>query len=128
MQPSLFDRMGGESIVTPAIDIFGRKLLTDHRLHPFFEGVDTSNKEQMSRLAAKLKAFLTMATGGSHNYTGEDMRNIHAPLVAQGLNDTHFDAVIELIGETLSELDVPRDLIAEAAEVAESSRKDVLSK
>lgn len=128
MQPSLFNRIGGETIVNPAIDIFGRKLLTDNRLKAFFEGVDTSNEAEMTRLAAKLKAFLTMATGGPHNYTGEDMRRIHAPLVEQGLSDAHFDAVIELIGQTLTELNVPIDLVAEAAKVAESSRHDVLGK
>ena len=128
MNPSLFDRIGGEAVVNSAIDVFGRKLLTDERLTPFLEGVDTSNEAEMTRLAGKLKAFLTMATGGQHKYTGEDMRSVHAPLVKQGLSDMHFDAVLELIGETLAELGVHGDLIAEAAAVAEASRSDVLCK
>ena len=82
----------------------------------------------MSKQAAKQKAFLTMAFGGPHNYTGEDMRKGHAHLVAKGLNDSHFDAVMDNLGATLTELNVPGHLIAQAAAIAESTRNDVLGK
>ena len=61
-------------------------------------------------------------------YTGEDMRKGHAHLVAKGLNDSHFDAVMDNLGATLTELKVPGELIAQAAAIAESTRKDVLGK
>jgi hemoglobin len=119
---SLFTEIGGEGAVNAAVDIFYRKVLKDERINRFFAGVD------MDKQAAKQKAFLTMAFGGPHNYTGEDMRRGHAHLVAQGLNDTHFDAVMEHIGATLTELNVPANLIAQAAAIAESTRNDVLGK
>lgn len=119
---SLFTDIGGEGAVNAAVDIFYRKVLKDERIKRFFEGVD------MEKQAAKQKAFLTMAFGGPHNYSGEDMRKGHAHLVAQGLNDTHFDAVMENLGATLTELNVPAHLIAQAAAVAESTRNDVLGK
>lgn len=119
---SLYTDIGGEAAVNAAVDIFYRKVLKDDRINRFFEGVD------MDKQAAKQKAFLTMAFGGPHNYTGEDMRRGHAHLVAQGLNDSHFDAVMEHIGATLTELNVPANLIAQAAAIAESTRKDVLGK
>ncbi|MDO9141399.1 MAG: group 1 truncated hemoglobin, partial [Methylobacter sp.] len=78
--------------------------------------------------AAKQKAFLTMAFGGPNNYSGTDMRTAHAHLVKMGLNDSHFDAVMEHLGATLTELNVPADLIAQAAAIAESTRKDILGK
>jgi hemoglobin len=56
------------------------------------------------------------------------MRTAHAHLVKMGLNDSHFDAVMEHLGATLTELNVPADLIAEAAAIAESTRKDILGK
>ena len=40
-----------------------------------------------------------------------------------GLDDSHFDAVMEHLGATLVELKVPADLIAEAAAIAESDPK-----
>jgi hemoglobin len=119
---SLYTDIGGEAAVNVAVDIFYRKVLKDDRINRFFEGVD------MDKQAAKQKAFLTMAFGGPHNYTGEDMRRGHAHLVAKGLNDSHFDAVMEHIGSTLTELKVPANLIAQAAAIAESTRKDVLGK
>ena len=122
MSETLFDKIGGEGAVNAAVDIFYRKVLADDRINNFFEGVD------MDKQAAKQKAFLTMAFGGPHNYTGEDMRNGHAHLVKQGLNDSHFDAVMENLGATLQELNVPGDLIQEAAAIAESTRNDVLGK
>ncbi len=120
-QASLYDRIGGEAAVNAAVDIFYRKVLADDRINQFFEGVD------MEKQAAKQKAFLTMAFGGPNNYTGEDMRKGHAHLVEKGLNDSHFDAVMENLAATLKELNVPDDLIAEAAAIAESTRKDVLA-
>jgi hemoglobin len=72
------------------------------------------------------KAFLTFAFGGPQKYTGRTLRKSHAKLVEKGLNDSHFDAVIEHLGATLKELNVPDLLISEAAAIAESVRNDVL--
>ncbi len=119
---SLYEKIGGEAAVNAAVDLFYRKVLQDDRIKHFFEGTD------MVKQAAKQKAFLTMALGGPNNYTGEDMRKGHAHLVAKGLNDSHFDAVMENLGATLTELKVPGELIAQAAAIAESTRKDVLGK
>ncbi|HHI93165.1 MAG TPA: group 1 truncated hemoglobin [Gammaproteobacteria bacterium] len=122
MSDTLFDRLGGEAAVDAAVDIFYRKVLADDRINEFFDGVD------MDKQAAKQKAFLTMAFGGPNNYTGEDMRKGHAHLVERGLNDSHFDAVVENLGATLKELGVADDLIGEVAAIAETTRNDVLGK
>ncbi|MGD8641342.1 MAG: group 1 truncated hemoglobin [Gammaproteobacteria bacterium] len=114
--------MGGEPAVDAAVDIFYRKVLADDRINQFFDGID------MDRQAAKQKAFLTFAFGGPNNYSGKDMRDGHAHLVERGLNDSHFDAVMENLGATLKELNVPDELIAEAAAIAESTRSDVLGR
>ena len=119
---SLYERIGGEAAVDAAVDVFYRKVLADDRINKYFEGVD------MDKQAAKQKAFLTFAFGGPANYSGKDMRDGHAHLVAKGLDDTHFDAVMENLGATLKELGVADDLIAEAAAIAESVRNDVLGR
>ena len=108
---SLYEQLGGQAAVEAAVDKFYRKVLSDDRISRFFEGVD------MDKQRAKQKAFLTMAFGGPHNYTGKDMRVGHAHLVKMGLNDSHVDAVIELLGETLRELGVKDDLIAQVAAI-----------
>ena len=119
---SLYDRIGGEAAVNAAVELFYRKVLNDYRINRFFDKTD------MEEQIAKQKAFFTMAFGGPNEYTGKDMRTVHAPLVKRGLDDSHFDAVMEHLGATLTELNVPKDLIAEAAAIAESTRNDVLGK
>ncbi|MEO8099072.1 MAG: group 1 truncated hemoglobin [Acidobacteriota bacterium] len=125
MQPttvSLFDQIGGAAAVEAAVDNFYRRVLVDERVSRFFEGVD------MDRQRAKQKAFLTMAFGGPHNYSGKDMRTGHAHLVKMGLNDSHVDAIIEILGATLADLGVKEDLIQQVAAIAESTRNDVLGR
>ncbi len=119
---SLFESIGGAASVDAAVDIFYRKVLSDDRINRFFDGVD------MERQAAKQKAFLTMVFGGPNHYTGKDMRSAHAHLVQDGLDDSHFDAVVENLGATLAELGVADELIQQVAAIAESTRADVLSR
>jgi hemoglobin len=45
-----------------------------------------------------------------------------------GLNDSHVDVVIELLGETLTELGVPQEKIAQVAAIANSVRDEVLDR
>jgi hemoglobin len=119
---TLYEKLGGEAAVNAAVDVFYRKVLSDHRINRFFDNSD------MEKQAAKQKAFLTMAFGGPNNYSGTDMRTAHAHLVKMGLNSSHFDAVMEHLGATLIELNVPQELIAQAAAIAESTRNDILGK
>ena len=120
MSNTIFDRIGGENAVDAAVDIFYRKVLRDPIPAPFFDSVDMDSQR------TKQKAFLTMAFGGPHRYSGKDLRAAHAPLVAKGLNDAHFNAVAGHLQATLRELDVPSDLIGEVMAVAGSTRADVL--
>jgi len=122
MSESLYEKLGGETAVDAAVDIFYRKVLTDDRINSFFDDVD------MDKQAAKQKAFMTMAFGGPNNYTGTDMREGHAHLVKRGLNDSHFDAVVENLGATLTELGVSDELIVEVVAVCEPTRNDILGK
>lgn len=122
MTQSLYEQIGGAGAVDKAVDIFYRKVLSDDRIVEFFDGVD------MDAQAAKQKAFLTMVFGGPNSYSGKDMRDGHAHLVQRGLSDMHFDAVVENLGATLKELGVGDDLIQQVANIAESTRNDVLGR
>ena len=119
---TLYDKIGGAAAVDAAVDVFYRKVLNDYRINRFFDDID------MDVQAVKQKAFFTMAFGGPNNYTGTDMRNAHARLVKMGLNNEHFNIVMEHLGATMKELNVPSELIAQAAAIAESTRNDILGK
>jgi hemoglobin len=118
---SLYTTLGGEAAVNAAVDIFYRKVLSDDSISSFFDDVD------MDRQAAKQKAFLTYAFGGPNNYTGKDMREGHAHLVARGLNESHFNAVVSHLTSTLQELNVPSELIDQVLAIAASTHDDVLN-
>ena len=119
---TLFEKIGGEAAVNAAVDIFYRKVLSDDSIRNFFETTD------MAAQHAKQKSFLTMAFGGPNDYTGEDMRKAHAPLVEKGLNENHFNAVAGHLQSTLEELKVPAELIGEVMAIAGSTKDDVLGK
>ena len=119
---NLFERIGGEAAVDAAVDIFYRKVLGDDRISDFFDDVDMDNQ------IAKQKAFLTMAFGGPNNYSGKDMREGHAHLISRGLNEGHFNAVVENLANTLTELGVGSEDISEVAGIADSVRGDVLNR
>ena len=117
---SLFERIGGEAAVNAAVDVFYCKVIRDKRVSRFFEGID------IERQTTQQKAFLTLAFGGPYLYNGRDMRTAHERLVKDGMDDTHFDVVMEHLVATLTELKIPAELIAEVATIAESTRNDVL--
>ncbi len=119
---SLYETLGGQPAVEQAVESFYRKVLTDDRISRFFDDAD------MDRQIAKQKAFLTMVFGGPASYSGLDMRQGHQHLVARGLNDSHVDAVIELLGETLREMGADQAAITKVAAIAESVRDDVLNR
>jgi hemoglobin len=116
---TLFDRLGGSAAVDAAVDIFYRKVLMDDRISHFFDAVD------MEKQAAKQKAFLTLAFGGPNHYSGRDMREAHKHM---SLNETHFNAVVENLAATLTELGVSIEDINEVASIANSVKNDVLNR
>lgn len=120
---SVFEQIGGEAAVEAAVTIFYQKVMADERINHFFEGVD------MARQHRKQVTFLSFALGGPTIPVERSMRAAHKRLVAQkGLNDSHFDIVMEHLGATLVQLKVPQPLIEQAAAICESVRADVLGK
>lgn len=123
MSNSIFDEIGGSAAIEKAVSIFYAKVSQDSRINRFFEGVELPAQER------KMVKFLTMAVGGPSAYEGKSMRAAHAHLVQEhGLNDSHFDAVVEHLGATLTELSVPAPHIQAIATKVEGLRDDVLNR
>ncbi|CEM39957.1 unnamed protein product [Vitrella brassicaformis CCMP3155] len=118
---SLFVRIGGADAVKTATEKFYERMLADERVNRFFAETD------MVKQKAHFGRFLTFAFGGTNKYNGRSMREAHKKPVSQGMNETHFDAVMENLAATLNDLGVPDDLIDEAAAIALSTKKDVLN-
>lgn len=119
---TLFEKLGGAAAVNAAVNIFYHKVLSDDSISHFFESVNMEAQHAMQ------KSFLTMAFAGPNNYTGEYMRKAHAPLVAKGLNEDHFNAVAGHLQTTLEELNVSDELISEVMAIVGSTKDDVLNR
>lgn len=118
---SLYERLGGDGAITKTVVEFYDRVMADESLAPFFEGVDIDTQ------ATKMIAFVTMAFGGPHEYTGRDLRTAHARLVQEGLGEAHFDAVAEHLRATLLHLGVQPQLIEEAIAIVATTHDDVLA-
>lgn len=117
---TLYEQIGGEAAVKAAVHLFYEKVVQDVRISHFFADID------MSEQIEKQEGFLTMVFGGPNRYLGKDLRQGHSHLVARGLDDEHFDAVVELLGATLVELGVQPQAVNQVLDIAESTRNDVL--
>lgn len=120
-EQTLFEQLGGAGAVDAAVDKFYVKVLSDDRIKHFFEGVNMDRQREMQ------KRFLTYAFGGPQTYNGRCMRTAHKKVCESGLNNSHFDAVIEDLGSTLKELGVSDELNKRVAETAGTLRADVLN-
>ena len=105
---SLFNRIGGKDSVQAAVDLMYEKILLDPLLEPFFVGLS------MAHLRRSQAAFMVMAFGGPHQYSGADLTKAHAGLVKEkNLSDVHFNSVAGHLKAALEELKVPPALINE---------------
>lgn len=119
---SLYEELGGSAAVNAAVDVFYGKVLNDPEVNFFFDGL------VMERQKGMMRHFLTFAFGGPNKYTGRGMRAAHHRQVEQGLNEHHFDVIMQHLGSTLKELGVPDAKIQKAANIALSVKDDVLGK
>ncbi|GFE68008.1 group 1 truncated hemoglobin [Chroococcus sp. FPU101] len=121
---TVLEQLGGVETVRVAVEHFYNRVLQDNRINHFFAGVD------MVKQKAHQTAFLSYALGGSNHYEGMSMRKAHQHLVERmGLNNEHFDAVVEDLVKTLEELKVAPELIEQVVVVLSdpNQRKNVLN-
>ncbi len=71
---------------------------------------------------------MTMAFGGPNRYSGRDLRTAHAKLVATGLGDAHFDAIIAHLADTLRGMGIDEETANEVRVIVEGTRADVLGR
>jgi hemoglobin len=119
---SLYERIGGETAVLAAVDLFYKKVIADKLTRPYFSGLD------MALQSRKQVAFMAWAFGGPQEYKGRDLREAHRSLVKRGLSDTHLDAVTRHLRGTLEELGVAPPLIEEAMTIVATTRNEVLGR
>ncbi len=114
---SLFERVGGDAVVTPAVTLFYRRVQHDQELASYFVGVD------MSRLRAHQRAFLTAALGGPALFAGRSVEVAHQGL---GIGDAAFEAMVDHLIGALRDLGVDAGTAAEVAPELEHLRGQIV--
>ena len=122
MIDKLYDKIGGSATINKLVQIFYDRVLADPRLSPFFQQTD------MAALRAQQAMFISMLLGGSRSFNGRDLTTAHTVARAQGLNDAHFDALLEHFRESLPQVGVAEDYVREILVLLEGTRNAVLGR
>ena len=104
---SLYERLGGEDMITALIPAFYVRVLADPELGPFFKHTE------LEKLHAMQREFFVMATGGPIQYRGRPLAHTHH---GRGITKHHFARFTGHLVETLLDMAVTRE---EADEVIE---------
>ena len=122
MLDTLYERIGGTKKINSGLEVFYREVLADDRLCPFFGGVD------MEHLRARQSMFLSMLLGGKKVYSGKKLRVAHAGARMHGMDDSHFDALLQHFRGALTAVGVAADPVTEIMTLLEGTRNDVLDR
>lgn len=116
---TIFEKYGGQETVNKLVDAFYVRMLADDNVKGFFEGVD------MNKLKGHQQKFIAFAIGGPNNYEGRDMKTAH---LGMGLNDSHYDSLVDNLSDAMDSLGVSEDDIVAVVAKVESLRNDVLGR
>jgi hemoglobin len=83
---TLFEQIGGESVLKSSVDEFAKIVLDDKRINFAFAGTN------MDIFRSRLYSQLCELSGGGCKYTGRDMRTAHAKL---NVTNAQFNALTE---------------------------------
>lgn len=117
MSKSLYDELGGFSAVRKLVSDFYDRVLEEDDLASFFKDTDMAN------LIDHQTKFWTTLLGGPASYTDEQLEKIHAKM---GIEDQHFDLILDLAVETLEDHDIDSQHIDNIAEQLKGYRPSVV--
>ncbi len=118
MSQTLYDQLGGFASVRKLVSDFYDRVLDEEDLARFFH--DT----EMAGLIDHQTKFWATLLGGPASYTEEQLRKIHAPM---GIQDRHFDLLINLAKETLEDGDIDEQQIASIIEKLNAYRPAIVA-
>ena len=97
-QRSLYQRLGGQRAIVAVVDDFVGNVARDKRINGFFADTD------IPRLKRLLVQQICAGSGGPCVYQGRGMKQAHRGL---GVNNRHFDALVEDLVKSLDKFNVP---------------------
>lgn len=117
---SLYDRVGGMSVIDSVVEVFVGRASADDRLKTFFAGVN------LDVLQGNLREFFSNKAGGPDSYKGPALPEAKQHLNARGLTDSLCDAAFGHIEASLTTLEVAAASRAEILTLIAGLRAEVL--
>ena len=116
--PTLYERLGGAPAIDAVVDELYSRILSDPDLAPFFNRVNLRSQK------GRMRAFVTMVTGGPNEYHGRDMKTAHQ---RHAIEDRHFDLVAGYLVGTLEWAGADRDAADELVTMVAGLRGDIVT-
>ena len=118
-EPSLYQRLGGEPVVTKVIRQMVETMAADPAVNRSFEGVN------LPKLETKIVLQLCAIAGGDCHYTGDEMKLAH-----QGMNidQREFYALVEALRVSLQDNGVGEREKNELLRLLAPMKRDVVSR
>jgi hemoglobin len=95
---SLYERMGGQTVVAAVVDDTLDRVVADPRLGRSFEG------SNLKRIKQKLAEQICQLAGGGCEYTGDSMRETHAN---HQITQADFYGMVEVLRDSMRRHRVP---------------------
>lgn len=116
-QKSLYERLGGKSAIQSVVDGFIGTVAADTRINGFFAKTD------IPRLNMMLVEQICEASGGPCQYSGRSMLSAHQGM---GVQESHFNALVEDLVKSLDKLNVPEREKNELLTALASMKSDIV--
>ncbi|WP_261305475.1 group I truncated hemoglobin [Paenibacillus andongensis] len=116
---TLYDKLGGEEVISKVVDYFYTLVLADKTVEKFF--LDTDMEKQRKHQTK----FISFALGGPNQYSGSSMAKAH-----EGMNiqPEHFSAIVKHLHDALAHFQVSESDISEALSHVAPLKDDILYK
>ena len=135
---ALFDRLGGQAGISNIIADFTPRALDDPRVNWERKGIKrggfslhsgqsmtwNASTQNVAMLEQHMAQFLALATGGPAQYTGKDIKGVHADM---HISNPEFDAVMGDFKASLDKLAIPNREQKELLAIIESTRPQIVS-
>jgi two-component system chemotaxis sensor kinase CheA len=116
---SLYDRVGGMSVIDSVVEVFVGRVAADERLKVFFEGCN------LDVLQGSLREFFSNKFGGPDSYKGPGLPEAKRVLFERGLTDSLCDAAFGHVEASLTTLEVPAAARAEILTILAGLREEL---
>ena len=116
---TLFEQIGGESVLKSAVDEFSKIILDDSRINFAFAGTN------MDIFRSRLYSQLCELSGGGCKYSGRDMRTAHAHL---DVTNAQFNALSEDLYKAMDKVGVSYRVQNKLVALLAPMQKDIVKK